>query len=227
MIIIYSFFCYLWFIFCNTVSKIIKFPPPRQSNVIQRNNGKYSFMTPVNSLLWVWGLPVEDIWQCLETSWFSQLEWKAFYRHLIGKDHWYQQMFWNVQDRPPKKILLIYSIDSAKAKRPQAPRKQLAKECCLWAHMSKPTCTHTCLFPKSAGFACMQRLLRLIQCFLKWDHILSHIAWVFIVFFASLAFLFVCFVVFGYLVFYKVRVKPTNNMTLDQIIFFFNILWWP
>lgn len=175
MIIIYSFFRYLWFKFCNTVSKTIKFFS-LQDNVIQRNNGKYSFMTPVSGLLWGRGLLVEDIWQCQETSWFSQREQKAFYRHLIGRDHCYQQMFWNVQDRPSEKILLIYSIGSAEAKRPWAPRKQLAKECCLWAHMSKTTCTHTCIFQKSAGFACTQRLLHLIQCFLKWDHFHSLIA---------------------------------------------------
>lgn len=143
MIIIYSFFCYLWFRFCNTVSKIIKFFP---SKTKQCHSEKQRQIFPYDSCQWFAmgrGLPVEDIWYYLETSWFSQLEWKAFYRHLIGRDHCYQQMFWNVRDRPSKKILLIYSIGSAEAKRPWAPRKQLSKECCLWAHVSKTTCTHT------------------------------------------------------------------------------------
>lgn len=174
MIIIYSFFCYLWFRFCNTVSKIINFFPSKTKRC---HSEKQRQIFPYDScLLWGRGLPVEDIWHYLETSWFSQLEWKAFYGHLIGRDHCYQQMFWNVQDRPSKKILLIYSISSAEAKRPWAPRKQLTKECCLWVHMSKTTCTHTCIFLKSAVFACTQRLLLLIQCFLKWDHFPSLIA---------------------------------------------------
>lgn len=82
----------------------------------------------------------------------------------------------------------------------------------LYTHMHIPEECWVCMHAKASAFNSVFSKMRSLS--------FSYSLGFYCVFCFFGCFLFVCYVVFGYLVFYKVRVKPTNNVTLDQINFF-------
>lgn len=119
------------------------------------------------------------------------------------------------QDRPSEKVFLTYSIRSAETNRPWAPQMCLTKECSVWAHMATNACAH--MHSPNECWVCMHTkahsVFNSVFPNLK-SHSFSYslgFYWLVVGFLLMLSWL-------GF--FYKLRVKQTNSLNLNQMIFF-------